>query len=160
VKSIILKTPEVRSLLDTGTVQVRRAIAIRHLPVLPTELSDILGCDGQTMTYRYRVCLRGRRSVYDTAQWPIVAMCPFGQPGGVLWVRETWAYVHECGHYNHLHGKDVKAIYRADDGCIPERWRPSVHMPRWAARLMPVVEAVRVEMAEAWEWVVGLRRVV
>jgi hypothetical protein len=70
--------------------------------------------------------------------------CPY-QVGDTLWVRETWDDV--------LYGK---VIYRADYEpykCFagefpkgrPERWKPSLFMPRWASRLSLRVTNVRVE---------------
>ena len=68
--------------------------------------------------------------------------CSYGQPGDRLWVREAFAY-HPDGE-----GKDV--IYRATDPGWDEnntglRWRPSIHMPRWASRIQLEVTSVRVE---------------
>ena len=71
--------------------------------------------------------------------------CPYGVPGDRLWVRETWAHINDCDHYNHLHGENVKALYRADGTICPRRWRPSIHMPRWASRITLEVIGVRVE---------------
>lgn len=70
--------------------------------------------------------------------------------GDTLWVRERWAYVDG--------GQAV--VYFADDGweTAPEqgrdllddgRWRPSIHMPRWASRLTLRVTGVRVERLQA-----------
>jgi len=59
------------------------------------------------------------------------------KPGDVLWVRETWAEM----PYGY--------VYRADgdpegwDGW--DRWRPSIHMQRKAARLFLRVKDVRIE---------------
>ena len=75
--------------------------------------------------------------------------CPYGQPGDRLWVRETWARVPRTAYAPPLtkpdpHDTDMSALYRAgfdrSDGGI--RWRPSIHMPRWAARL--TLEVLRV----------------
>lgn len=60
------------------------------------------------------------------------------QPGDILWVRETWAKM----PYGY--------VYRADDEApegwdSADRWRPSIHMPRKAARLFLLVENVRIE---------------
>lgn len=63
--------------------------------------------------------------------------CPFGKPGDRLWVREAWA------------PGATRTMYRA--GCNPSylppggRWKPSIHMPRWASRILLEVTAVRVE---------------
>ena len=82
--------------------------------------------------------------------------CPYGKPGDRLWVRESFGEVYEyCDHpempgcpteYWHIEYK-----YRADgetpeiaDG-IFEGWRPNIHMPRAASRLLLEITGVRVE---------------
>lgn len=81
--------------------------------------------------------------------------CPHGAPGDTLWVRETW--------YDDAPGaNDPKKVeYRAThecrnweagcpfDGDGGGRWRPSIHMPRWASRLTLRVTSVRVERLHA-----------
>lgn len=57
------------------------------------------------------------------------------QTGDILWVRETWAKS-MAGTF----------MYRADDKAIMvERWNPSIHMPREAARIFLRVTDVRPE---------------
>lgn len=78
--------------------------------------------------------------------------CPYGKAGDQLWVRETWA-VHWM--YNDIRPRDVlntdqfpTIAYRAsykDSGSKWGKWRPSIHMPRWACRIELVVKSVRVE---------------
>jgi len=68
--------------------------------------------------------------------------CPYGQPGDRLWVRETWALPDPT---------DQRTIcYRASGHPITTgaRWRPSIHMPRWACRLVLEVTAIRVELVQ------------
>ena len=69
-----------------------------------------------------------------------VVHCPYGVPGDLLWVRETWQQVFpEC---------DGPVEYRADYGAgsyISGGWRPSIFMPRWASRLTLRITSVRVE---------------
>lgn len=69
----------------------------------------------------------------------------FGKPGDRLWVRETWA------RYNidqNSHDIAYRATTPAD---WPEegRWRPSIHMPRWASRILLEITDVRVERLNA-----------
>lgn len=71
----------------------------------------------------------------------VARRCPYGQPGDRLWVRE-------CFCEDPL---SFGALYRAD-GELDEpalnaggKWRPSIHMPRWASRITLEVTGVRVE---------------
>lgn len=79
--------------------------------------------------------------------------CPFGRRGDRLWVRETWAQPTTLD--------PGPTVYRADyPACVPDglenvppadavRWRPSIHMPRWACRLLLEITEVRVERLQA-----------
>ena len=74
------------------------------------------------------------------------------QPGDILWVRETW-----CGWYlphgawlyrykaTNPNGNRALTGPEYDDEWEVRPWRPSIHMPREAARLFLRVTAVRVE---------------
>lgn len=71
--------------------------------------------------------------------------CPYGKAGDRLWVRETWTPRKEGETELHY----APALYRADMGDVKMfptgRWRPSIHMPRWASRLTLENAGVRVE---------------
>lgn len=85
---------------------------------------------------------------------------PFGLPGDHLWVRETF-YVDTfpSGRLPKEPSPEEREslYYRADGECcelIPEcqcadagpvRWRPPIHMPRWASRILLEVISIRVE---------------
>lgn len=98
--------------------------------------------------------------------------CPYGQPGDRLWVRETWADVNMCGApaLAYRADEDVRDLMQGsqfldDDGAFNYqderwkkylfcdwyadlhlvRWRPSIHMPRWACRILLEITEVRVE---------------
>lgn len=91
----------------------------------------------------------------------------YGQPGDRLWVRETWAYDLNVDRDPTLipwiRAESVKGErrinYRADEarfgpmqtGCggAAGRWRPSIHMPRWASRLTLEILEVRTEPLQA-----------
>jgi len=76
--------------------------------------------------------------------------------GDVLWVRETWYknYPHKYGRYFYradgeeidmptIYGETIK--YGKADGL---KWRPSIHMPKSAARIWLEVTNVRVERVQ------------
>lgn len=60
------------------------------------------------------------------------------QPGDMLWVRETFRPVN-------LWEEDPRTRYRADEPEAGGPWRPAIHMPRAASRILLHVTAVRVE---------------
>lgn len=72
------------------------------------------------------------------------------QPGDILYVRETWT-----DHYvpNEIGKPELQYCYKADGvdikaECLPgenNRWYPSIHMPKEAARIWLKVTDVRVE---------------
>lgn len=79
----------------------------------------------------------------------IKAKCPYGQPGNTLWVRETWAHVYGYPYFQDNGTMRKEYIYKAspegwEDG-YNGRWKPSIHMPRKAARLFLTVKNIRVE---------------
>ncbi|MFP3849094.1 hypothetical protein [Pseudomonas sp. W5-01] len=107
-------------------------------------------------------------------------LCPYGQPGERLWVRETWGVIsHDFDeHGNMVDWKPDRpasairemrfgqgycsghVIYRADgeaawagddDGGGDDRscWKPSIHMPRIASRILLEITGVRVERLQA-----------
>lgn len=69
------------------------------------------------------------------------AKAPY-QPGDILWVRETW----NCLPIPEpLRGTSKTYWYKADGAEPEDKWRPSIHMPREAARIFLRVTGVRVE---------------
>jgi len=79
---------------------------------------------------------------------PIPAKCPYGKPGERLWVREA----HSLGlgfasqPLTHVtYRADMQEVGRNDEF----NWRPSIHMPRWASRILLEITEVRVERLQS-----------
>lgn len=79
---------------------------------------------------------------------------PYGVPGDRLWVREAhYIYPSPAPCWTGLpmrrgehKGQPAIAYYREGfDRAFSGRWRPSIHMPRWASRIDLRVTSVRVE---------------
>lgn len=64
-------------------------------------------------------------------------------PGDYLYVRETWAK--QQGLYWHKAGLPIDENGRAYCVEPPEKWKPSIHMPKEAARIFLKVTDARVE---------------
>ena len=75
--------------------------------------------------------------------------CPYGQPGDILWVRETWnqALNTETDELGYVYKEQMlrENVIYTDLDDDPIKWRPSIFMPRTAARLFLKVTNIRVE---------------
>lgn len=88
--------------------------------------------------------------------------CPYGEVGDRIWVRETFQgplVSEELFEEYRAHPEKFETPqyceYSADGGAKPEYcdlddnlrhgWRPSIHMPRWASRILLEITNVRVE---------------
>jgi hypothetical protein len=76
--------------------------------------------------------------------------CPYGMPGDQMWVRETWAHpVPGCEFQGGVSYRADHIDPRGDGPAHPMKWRPSIHMPRWASRITLEITGVRVERLNA-----------
>jgi len=91
-----------------------------------------------------------------TVAYSSLPPCPYGQPGDRLWVRESFMDLRGTGveHYD-ADGRRQRYAFAADSppGSYSDearkdyglKWKPSIHMPRSACRLVLEVTGVRVE---------------
>lgn len=85
--------------------------------------------------------------IYDT-DWNQGKITPPYQPGDILYVRETWhKYIKRVGkgescRFAEFYGYRASVANSED---ADEPWRPSIHMPKEAARIWLKVTDVRVE---------------
>jgi len=75
--------------------------------------------------------------------------CPYGQPGDRLWVRESYAPRYFDGG---KHGYKADWDGRSADVVPEPKWKPSIHMPRSACRILLEVTAVRVERLQGMKY--------
>ncbi|MCU2432532.1 hypothetical protein [Enterobacter kobei] len=86
-----------------------------------------------------------KKDVFGVADENEGYTCPFGAVGDRIWVRETF-----CAVPDHEEPAGCSALLYAADGNGPYgKWTPSIHMPRWASRLMLEITGVRVERLQA-----------
>lgn len=123
-RPILFSAPMVRAILSGTKTQTRRAVKDRHIDAAPP------ACFFQWLRER----------------------CPYGQPGDRLWVRETWQVVDGSERARRIvtdpspsRGWIEYAATVHPGHEPPPRWRPSIHMPRWASRILLEITAVRVE---------------
>ncbi|HBT2174851.1 hypothetical protein [Klebsiella pneumoniae] len=147
-RGVIFNGEMVRAILDGRKTQTRRPIKWKQ-----TRFTEI-----------------GERE--DGSKWPwsedaehafdFWHPCPFGSVGDRIWVRETFqgplfdfdlmdSYCKDSTPFE----KSEFCVYKADGVPAPEFydaddelhccWRPSIHMPRWASRILLEITDVRVE---------------
>lgn len=142
-RPILFSGPMVRALLDGRKTQTRRVIKPQ-----PDSVKNF----GRAVPYRRASPPQDMPS----AKYEVPIVYPYGAPGDCLWVKETW------GLNDTIYGGD-QPIPKARPADLPPeglvffateddteirnelRWRPSIHMPRWASRLTLEITEVRVE---------------
>lgn len=120
MKPILFNTDMVRAILEGRKTVTRRVIKDK-------DIVNALDCESDGTPIAF--------IDHETGDsHPPAFPCQY-QPGDILYVRETWARS-MAGTY----------LYKATDTpIILDRWRPSIHMPKEAARLFLRVTDVRVE---------------
>ena len=118
-KPILMNTEMVRALLDGRKTVTRRVVKKPQIDAVLSSPARLENPDIED--FKFIKCLCD-------------APC---EPGDILWVRETWTTV-----------PDGSYVYKASVEC-PDAWkgtwRPSIHMPKEAARLFLRVTSVWVE---------------
>jgi hypothetical protein len=81
---------------------------------------------------------KGLKVVKSGTGGHVFPKCPYGKPGDVLWIRETYC-------------KTESGIHYAASVCNPKYdkpdsgWKPSIHMPLAACRYFAEITSIRVE---------------
>ena len=141
-RPILFSAPMVRAILEG-----RKTVTRRPVKGLSTSFAVTTAAD---------------ESPLNAGCWNVggpIIRCPYGKPGERLWVRETWY----CDHSELMSGpylkpddldvseaRDDGTLVYAADGLAPYEaeqptWKPSIHMPRWACRILLEITDVRVE---------------
>ena len=131
-KGILFSTEMVRAILDGRKTQTRRIITVDN----DFETNPVcLPPDQWDGRFRFVENLPGYGVLAIRCQY----LTPKYQPYNVLWVRETWQYIEGASGHGYAY-KAGGGIYN-----VTSVWRPSIHMPRKAARIFLRVTDVRVE---------------
>jgi len=153
---ILFSAPMVRAILEGRKTVTRRVV--KPLPGRTIENLALVGGDVDAAAYS------GRHN--DPASWGYpcaddgVDMSLGGwtsllaryRVGDRLWVRETWACPPDCDDLPPLACVDESLWWKASIPTYPQgyaachgKWRASIHMPKWAARIWLEVTDVRIE---------------
>lgn len=155
-RGMIFNAEMVRAILDGRKTQTRRIMTVQP------ESSEF------GLRYIAESSLAKEVGMYFWSQSDACGMkarskpfaCPYGKPSDRIWVREAFRV--------HSRATDVATlVYKASERnswteqthrvpvavcnkpATPEKWTPSLHMPRWASRILLEITDVRVERLNA-----------
>lgn len=148
-RPILFSGPMIRAILDGRKTQTRRLIKPQ-----PVSIGDQIWEFGdEVFTNDSSMADHLFHNVYGTKGTPYGSVMGDGA-GDRLWVRETWApmepsvpiepgdpIAYREDYADDPHGYDGE---KSPEGKY-RTWRPSIHMPRWASRLMLEITDVRVQ---------------
>lgn len=147
-RPILFSGPMVRAIIEGRKIQTRRVYQPTHIA---------------------RGCRTLRWENQSAEELMRVGICPYGLVGDRLWVRERWAEVMRCGcpkggfggviyHADEVVRHSIEEVNGGDryrtEPCpahapvMVGRWRPSIHMPRWASRILVDVVSIRAERVQ------------
>jgi hypothetical protein len=141
-RPILFSSPMVRALLSDRKTMTRRVVSKNNsctsgrFEKLNLESAFVTESMGGQQILKAMWDENGDKTIHR--------IFPKWETGDRLWVRETWLLVNGC------EGLEDFTTYRAD-GVIsypdnePVKWKPSIHMPRWASRITLEITNVRVE---------------
>lgn len=151
-RPILFSAPMILALLDGRQTQTRRIVKPQPEWVQTDKLGSVATIGRYT----------GMAEV----------LCPYGQPGDLLWVREAWQYANWTDDGLPFIGYRASGVtllceafpeswterlidiwaelseegnFQIDSRASDRRWRPSIHMPRWVSRITLEITGARVE---------------
>ena len=156
MKPILFNTDMVRAILDGRKTVTRRVMKPQPWGTCPNtggdhELEPDNFCGGVATGF---VCARCGQGVCPPhMKYPVgeALFRPMCWPGDILYVRETWCDPSDTG-WPICYKADLPMHWNADETEHGEavdlreedfKWQPSIHMPKWAARIFRRVTAVQ-----------------
>jgi len=159
-RPIIFSTEMVRDILEGRKTQTRRIVKFNAVDTQYLEGSEI-AIEPRDVAERFQLfkndpMFDGDEKIADrwSYQWNI--KCPYGQPGDILYVRESCMWVMQEHASDLLEGSRNHTQWEYKASAFDEwvkyakekynyKWTPSIHMPKAAARIWLQITEVRAE---------------
>jgi hypothetical protein len=153
-KPIIFSTEMVRAILAGKKTITRRVM--KPQPIL----RDDGYCCWKTPDRIGNIWREGETPLGYTLHKMIELGCPFGKVGDLLWVRESWGDVTAAFDDSDelrtvafkadnsvwdCYGQMVYLEQLGVSGIEVDKWKPSIHLPKFASRLSLEIKNIRVE---------------
>lgn len=145
-RGIYLKADEVTAIIGGKKTQLRRVLKTQ--PVWKESNNLMVSSGWAYQDPKNKFSLNSYPSEYQDrfiSDLQDQLKSPYGKVGDRLWAREAWSTHAE---FDGIAAKNLTTRsfhYWADGACKTGKERPSIHMPRWASRLLLEVTAIRIE---------------
>ena len=139
-KPIIFNSEMVRAVLEDRKSQTRRTKGLEIINEYPNSWEKVT-CDHGSYLFQHKET--------HSAPW---MKCPYGQPGDLLWVRETFCLAWNDPDHVFYKADGHEVNYHSPDGVLvagKSPWKPSIHMSRLNSRITLAIVSVRVERVQA-----------
>ncbi|HBY4594386.1 TPA: hypothetical protein MIU51_10930 [Klebsiella pneumoniae] len=155
-RGMIFNGEMVRAILDGRKTQTRRIMKLQPKPSKSRPGDFWFSSKKLESMVHVSDLAPGNSPIADYHLFIQEHCCPFGAVGDRIWVREAFRV--------HSRATDVATlVYKASERnswteqtnrvpvavcnkpATPEKWTPSLHMPRWASRILLEITDVRVE---------------
>lgn len=153
MKPILFNTEMVQKILSGEKTVTRRVVKPQ-----PKGAHTVMDSDDKAHTFDLLCGNGGKGGIF--VDWAETVKAPFWR-GDILYVRETWQYAFDLDGNERIIDGTGRYLYAADnlapfnvwlmpDGTYRDTmpWRPSIHMPREAARIFLRVTDVWVEQLQ------------
>lgn len=135
-KPILFSTPMVMALLEGRKTMTRRTNNLDDINYMPSSVS-------------YAFIDNEHRFFDPGSEYFIWRSCPYGKSDDLLWVRESFNRYEPDGYGFNFKADFVPGgRYFSEDDRYPHKWKPSIHMPKVAARIWLRVKSVRLERVQ------------
>lgn len=140
IKPILFNTEMVLAILEGRKTQTRRLLKRKYRD---DEAGFRIVTNKNDGSFAYA-------EYYDEYEEPTRLIEPPCRPGDILWVRERFCEPYVPGRFAYFADYDGNKGVTSPDGHLTLsanmfRWKPSIHMPKQAARIFLRVKDVRVE---------------
>lgn len=161
-RGMIFNAEMVRAILSGQKTQTRRIMKSQPYQSKSRKGDYWFSCNKMQSMVHVSDFIPGNSAIPDAHEF-FSKCCPFGAIGDRIWVRETWMPdaprdgTWPSVEFYGCKGAPLSMIptrFKKPEHCIHraswcgERmigWKPSIHMPRWASRILLEITNVRVE---------------
>jgi len=159
-RPILFSAPMVRAILEGRKTVTRRVVKDWQVPTEDvTEQDPDLRWSAIAQSHPCWGFIAAGATAQECADdLASCGVCPYGKRGERLWVREAWAADAQLDSIAPRDLSQGEPIWYPADGTTRQtgcamiskgRGRPSIHMPRWASRILLEITDVRVERLQA-----------